>query len=355
MIHRKYGYYRLLTYPAIIINIFVVHHLAVNRLTLGDSFHESEESRTKFSPSEAVAVTRVSATMVSTSCRPYYANDTRPFFEREPPQLNLPRRISNQSHTGLLKTLKTLRLVVLACAYNVEKDIPKFRMSVEQIINLFHSSSRILIFESDSTDKTLETLRRWPNAKVYSGGRLKPTIPSRSERIAYCRNTLLYKARFLEPDYLLTTDLDIFSGSLRAFLTNFDYETDDWSVMTGNVGGSYYDIWALRTLSDSNLNYDVWEKIWTLIRGDMKYCGESVINQVIGIHQKTMPFSHDLLEVRSAFSGAGLYKMKSTKNCNYFGENTTCEHVPFHLCIREKNQGRIFINPRFRVDFMNDE
>ncbi|CAF2158063.1 unnamed protein product, partial [Rotaria magnacalcarata] len=301
----------------------------------------------------SVTTNRITPRKITERCHPYSISDSRPFFEREPKQMNLPRRFSNHSRYDLLRTLQSLRLVVVACAHNVEKEIPQFRSHVERIIHLFHSSSRILIFESDSTDNTLASLHQWTTAQVYTGGRLEPTIPARSERIAYCRNTLLDKARMLEPDYLLTLDMDIFVGSLLAFLTNFDYDMKEWSVMTANVGGSYYDIWALRTLSELNLNYDVWQRVWTLIRGSPKYCGESVINQVIGIHQKAMPTSHDLLEVRSAFSGAGLYKMSSTQNCQYSGENSTCEHVPFHLCIREKNRARIFINPSFRIDHTN--
>ncbi|CAF1603964.1 unnamed protein product [Rotaria sp. Silwood1] len=265
--------------------------------------------------------------------------------------MHLPRRASNSSRYNLLKTLRSLRLVVVACAHNVEKDIPKFRSHVKRIIHVFHPSSRILIFESDSTDNTLAILRRWSNAQIYTGGRLKATILSRSERIAYCRNALLEKARTLKPDYLLMLDLDIFAGSLSAFFTNFDYKTEDWSAMTANVGGDYYDIWALRTLSDFNLNYDVWQRVSALIRSPLNYCGESVIDKVIGIHQKHIPISRGLLEVRSAFSGAALYKMNSTENCWYSGANATSEHVHFHLCIRKKNRARIFINSRFRICF----
>ena len=292
-----------------------------------------------------------SKSTVSENCQPYNASDSRPFFEREPAQLNIPRRVSNLSRKDLVQTLRSLRLVVVACAYNVGKEVARFRMQVEKIVDLFDSSSRILIFESDSTDDSLAHLRRWPRAEIFVGGNLKPAIPERSERIAFCRNTLLDKARALNPDYLLTLDLDIFAGSVASFLSNFDYDMKDWSAMTGSLDGSYYDIWALRTLSDSNLNFDVWHRVWALISEPFKYCAKAVTDQVIGIHQKPIPIDRDLLEVRSAFGAAGLYKMNSTNKCQYSGAKITCEHVPFHLCMREKNQARIFINPRFRINF----
>jgi hypothetical protein len=58
--------------------------------------------------------------------------------------------------------------------------------------------------------------------------------------------------------------------------------------------------------------------------------------QIFDINQKPIPSEYGLMEVHSAFGGAGLYE--------------ACEHVPFHLCIREKNnQGRIFINFDFQI------
>ncbi|CAF3849032.1 unnamed protein product [Rotaria sordida] len=116
--------------------------------------------------------------------------------------------------------------------------------------------------------------------------------------------------------------------------------------MTANAFEQYYDIWALRTLSDTILNYDVWHRIWSM-EAIGSYCDDSLLKNILHIHQKPFPIERDLLEVRSAFGGAGLYKMDSTKNCYYSGARDTCEHVPFHLCMREKNQARIFINPKF--------
>ena len=354
---RERGYSRFVKRPRLQLSIvlsimifsLVVAYVSLKKQLRVDIYSSSTKNDT-FRRYGLLSSTQASTSTVSENCQPYNASDSRSFSEREPPQLNLPRRISNLSRDNLLQTLRSLRLVVVACAYNVEKEVAKFRIHVEKIVDLFDESSRILIFESDSSDDSLATLRRWSRAKIFTGHKLKPTIPDRSERIAYCRNVLLDKAREFNPDYLLTLDLDMFAGGVATFLSNFDYDMNDWSAMTGNVQGSYYDIWALRTLSDSNLNFDVWHRVWALIRDPFKYCGQAVTDQVIGIHQKPIPIDRDLLEVRSAFSSAGLYKMNSTNNCYYSGANTTCEHVPFHLCMREKNQARIFINPRFCIN-----
>jgi hypothetical protein len=291
----------------------------------------------------------IRVTMENRTCVPYTVSDNRSFFEREPPQLNLPRQISYSSDQHLFNYLSSLRLNVLSTARNVEKNIDNFRNHTEPIVALFHPSSRIFICESDSTDKTVEKLYKWPRAQVYTYG-ISKSYPDRTDRIAFCRNKLLDIAHEITSDYILIVDLDIFATKLSAFLSNFRYNTDDWSVMTASSSGSYYDIWALRTLSDSSLNFDVWHRILDLSGYNKSYCYKSLIDQIIGDNQKQIPIDHSLIEVRSAFNGAGLYKTNVTYGCKYSGANSTCEHVPFHLCIREKNQARIFINPTFLLN-----
>ena len=117
------------------------------------------------------------------------------------------------------------------------------------------------------------------------------------------------------------------------------------SAMTANLISWYYDIWALRTLSDSVMNYDVWHRIWAMMYN--KYCYDSAKKYIVDIHAVPYPADRELLEVRSAFNGAGLYKMADVEGCLYSGESFTCEHVPFHVCMRERNGAKIYINPKF--------
>ncbi len=297
----------------------------------------------------ATSTTRLLPNAYKTACRPFTVPDNRSFFVREYPQSNLPRQISNSSYHNLLNQFPSLRLIVIACGRNVEQNIQNYRNHIEPIVDLFHSSSRILIFESDSNDKTVEKLRQWSRPEVYTNGNMFKLYPERTDRIAYCRNILLNKAHDLTPDYILVTDMDIFATTVPSFLSNFQYDTDDWTVMTASSSRSYYDIWALRTLSDSVMNYDVWHRIWDLGKSGQNYCHQTLIDQIIGIHDKHISIDHGLIEVRSAFGGAGLYKANFTYGCKYNGTDVTCEHVPFHLCIREKYQGRIFINPKFQI------
>jgi hypothetical protein len=283
------------------------------------------------------------------NCIPYTVPDPRPFFEREPPQLNLPQRISDTLYENLLRELRSRRLLVLSTARNVEHRVDNFRNHIEPIVDLFHPSSRILVCESDSSDKTVEKLKQWSRAQLYAYGNLSNPYPYHTDRIAFCRNKLLNLAHEITADYFLIVDVDIFATDTSSFLSNFRYNTDDWSVMTASSRSIYYDIWALRTLSDSNMNFDVWHRVWDLTRDNKTYCPDTLSGPIINYHQQRIPPERGLIEVRSAFGGAGLYKANVTYGCQYSGANATCEHVPFHLCIREKNQARIFINPLFLI------
>ncbi|CAF5026477.1 unnamed protein product [Rotaria sp. Silwood1] len=342
----------LLLLPAVIVfSVLYLTSLPLSSLVRNSNLSSIQLSfKNSLSHSSCAYLSSRKPTVVNTQssqCRPFKVSDKRAFFEREPTQINLPRRLSNLTANNLHHRLQSLRLAIVVCAHNAEKVIDKFRNYTESIIDLFHPSSHILICESDSKDNTLKILHQWSRAQIYTYRNLYKSIPKRTERIAFCRNKLLEKVRQLQPDYMLVLDIDILATNVNSFLSNFEYDTNDWSVMTANTIGSYYDIWALRTLSDTILNYDVWHRVWSL-RFISDYCLDSLVKNTLNIHQKTFPVGRDLLEVRSAFGGAGLYKMNSTKDCYYSGEAYTCEHVPFHLCMREKNQARIFINPKFR-------
>ncbi|CAF3931713.1 unnamed protein product [Adineta steineri] len=219
---------------------------------------------------------------------------------------------------------------------------------MEPILDLSHSSSRILICESDSTDKTLEKLHQWSRAQVYTFGNMMKSYPERTHRLAFCRNTLLNKTHDLKADYILVTDFDRFPITVPSFLANFRYNIDDWSVMTASPSDYYYDIWALRTLSDSVMNYDVWRRIGDLERSGKNYCGGKLVDLIITIHQKYMPIEYGLLEVRSAFGGSALYKVNSTYGYQYDG--ATCEHVSFHLCIRKKIKEEFLLIRNFKLN-----
>ena len=157
--------------------------------------------------------TQIKKLLVTTtpSCRPYTVPDNRSFFEREDIQPNLPRRIANLTHQDRLHHLRSLRLVTITCARNVENYVDTFRAHIEPISDLFHPSSQLLIFENDSTRQDTRKTSKLVSSKSFNTTKISDRkFPARSERIAFSRNTLLNEAHKLTPDYIFVVDIDMF-------------------------------------------------------------------------------------------------------------------------------------------------
>ncbi|CAF1618951.1 unnamed protein product [Adineta ricciae] len=261
-------------------------------------------------------------------------------------------------------TLTNSTIVITACCRNVRRNLPGFQRNIQSIAKLF-GNYRIYLGESDSDDETLTYLNQWKNndsdhVRVYTYGQQRWKLMSRTNRIAFCRNTLLSEARQEIPsfDYYFVVDVDVGSSSsfeIKDFLSNFIYPSSSWLAMTATQRAEYYDIWALRI--PLILPFDCWKKIKELTSYfiDQSY----LIDRLVKIHQKSIPRHVPLIEVESAFGGAALYNGKYlNKHCSYNGNDqerqltfySQCEHVPFHSCIQKyAKQQKIYINPVFQI------
>ena len=244
-------------------------------------------------------------------------------------------------------------VLVMACGRNVETAMPGFQRNVYAMVKPFRNY-RVLLGESDSTDGTLLAMQHWrdKDARVhlYAHGNLSRTFSSyRTQRIAFCRNSLLENARknewINEARFLFIMDMDINRNSILTvdnLLTNFKYDTRDWAVMTASQTRAYYDIWALRS---DVVNYDCWKVVGTFRNKEL------AVRKFITVHTKPIPRDFGLVPVSSAFGGFGIYQTSYLHNCTYEGsdrtENQKCEHISFHECIA-RNGGKIFINPQFQ-------
>lgn len=256
------------------------------------------------------------------------------------------RRSANMS-------LASESVLVMACGRNVETAIPGFQRNVYAIVKPFRNY-RILLGESDSTDGTLSTMQQWrandTRVHLYAHGNLSQTFSFlRTQRIAVCRNSLLENARknnwMKEARFIFMMDMDINRNSILTLtnvLTNFEYDTRDWAVMTASQTKRYYDIWALRS---DVVNYDCWKVVGTFRNREL------AAQKFIVVHTKPIPKDFGLIPVSSAFGGFGIYQTRYLNNCTYEGfdliDREKCEHISFHECI-VRNGGKIFINPRFQ-------
>lgn len=231
-------------------------------------------------------------------------------------------------------------VIVCGCTKNSATYIHKHLQLLYDMALLFQKF-KMLIYENDSTDNTIEMLEIFkqthPNFDYITENiSTKP----RTETLAHGRNTLLRNIQGYE--YMIMTDLDDVIAIFKPSQIKYLFENTEWDGLLANCLGKYYDIWALRIERDKwtplcpfqVIDYDCWEKA-------QEYRSKVVISQ----HQISIPVSTPLIPVTSAFGGFGIYKVNKI-NGRYNGYNgRRCEHVEFH-----KGMKRLFICPKFLVN-----
>jgi hypothetical protein len=226
---------------------------------------------------------------------------------------------------------------------NCEKYIGKTLDNIEICGNKFKSFA-VIIYENDSTDNTRAILQEKKKSNYYYILEDNITEERRTVRLANGRNKILEKARSIsnntDYDYLIILDMDNVNESgtfIESIETCFEYNVNDWDVLTGNQSDWYYDIWALRKENDYNMDF-----------------AADPNGLPTRFYEK-----NGLLEVNSAFGGIAIYKLSSIpKSCKYIGEykennefnikpyNEKCEHVEFNECIKD-NGGKLYLNTEF--------
>jgi len=230
----------------------------------------------------------------------------------------------------------------------------KISADVDRLMRALGSFQRVqwLLIESDSTDRTIEELRRLantvPSFRFLSLGQLQPHLPLRTQRIAHCRNAYLEEldqhADYASVDLVVMADFDGINTLVNDIAVLSCWMRDDWDVCTANQIGPYYDIWALRhsqwSPSDCKSSY----------RFLVSYGVEPqrALQATLLTRMITIPAGGPWIAVDSAFGGLAIYRRELLRGLRYVGlaadGQEVCEHVSIHEQIRSRG-GRIFINP----------
>ena len=210
-------------------------------------------------------------------------------------------------------------------------------------------SSKIIIYENDSKDNTLNILKDWEKEKLIYLITEKDVKGTRTERLAYARNLLYNEAMKHTFDLLIVIDLDnvIYKLTKESIFSCFNLK-QNWAMLGANQIYKYYDLWALRTYDDW-MPFDCW--YCTQSNKPEKYTS---IEYCIYSRYKKIPTYVKPIKVKSCFGGAAIYKRKYLDNCSYGTGNQLingkiyekCEHVDFNNSILN-NGGKIYINPKF--------
>ena len=234
------------------------------------------------------------------------------------------------------------RAVIVGCARDIAVHLPTTKIKLSLIKNLF-KESKIIIYENDSSDDTLNILKNWESENFIQLITEKNVKGQRTERLAHGRNTLYNEAMKNDFDFLIVIDLDnVIQGLTEDSILSCFSIDEKWAMLGGNQTIEYYDYWALRT-------YDDWMPFdcWYCVREQGKslsYCLDS--------RRKHIDKDNKPIKVKSCFGGIAIYKREYLNNCSYgngiypgTGNVETCEHVKFNECVLN-NGGDIYINPK---------
>lgn len=249
---------------------------------------------------------------------------------------------------------KELRVVIVGCVRDCGKHLNESALRKLMKIERLFKECAFIYIQNDSKDNSPQVLNAWKSEfdrfDVFHYDKMDANLPERTQRLAFCRNTLVQKAFELYPDYdyLLMMDMDdVFDGrDVSSFVSPFKYDLNSWDAMaTAFSSENYYDTWCLRV--EGEIEFDCWEYIHVKkITEYWRVCRE---------FQKPIPMTLEKpLRVLSAYAGAIYYKLKSIQGCTFVGTSSTsalkviCELVPFNEDLRKKG-GKIYIDPKFRI------
>lgn len=235
--------------------------------------------------------------------------------------------------------MRKRRVFVVGLARNIQEILPRTMERIETLGSLF-ADYRVVIYENDSQDNTLDMLSDWSRENrrvtVLSEIRQDPINPptrcvQRAQRMAYyrnqCHNHIQTHCSGL--DNVIVADTDLWGGwSYDGVANTFGHDRWDFVGAYGiihrregfrNNVVKHYDAWAFRPygsyepLSTASVNAMSWNR------------GAS------------------MLPTFSCFGGLGVYRLDAYLAGKYEGDD--CEHVGLHRTMRDKGFGRIFLNP----------
>ena len=267
-------------------------------------------------------------------------------------------------------------VLVVGTVSNVARTLKKEVMVVLKALSIFNSVDVCLI-ESDSNDNTvqvLETLKfKIPKFEYISCNKLRNEIPTRIERIRYCRNiyTQYIRKNYHEKkwSYILVVDFDgmNFALSKKSILSCFNYETK-WDGLMANQRFGYYDIQALRSKGwvESDCYIELKKAKDYSVFLEMRGAGfinfvrafyhfDAFRKKYIYDHMKIIKKNSGLVPIDSGFGGLALYRPWVFLNHDYKsrGRNVIeSEHVDFHL-VAKKYGAEFFINPSLINNYFN--
>jgi hypothetical protein len=241
-------------------------------------------------------------------------------------------------------------VVVVGIVKDISSTIQKDYENLKAALNRFTDIQWFLV-ESNSTDASkaaLAKISEFDPSFRFTSVQEENLNQSRFPAMARARNVYLEELRhnpaYSNCGYVVVADFNNLNNLINAEAIESCFKRDDWDVCCANQDGPYYDIWALR--HDLWSPNDCWQEL-DFLRKHISYPERSLY---LAIHSRMIkiPKNSEWIEVDSAFGGLAIYKGEVFTISDYSAYDEsgkiTCEHVPFHKGLRQKNK-KIFINP----------
>lgn len=259
----------------------------------------------------------------------------------------------NKNSTSGKNIAKNSRIAICSLGRNISKSFSSNSKNFEYIGEQF-GDYKIVFFENDSVDNSRDLLTNWATEnknvvlldccnlgscdcklKTKKGYDIGWNSTERMSAMSDYRNKYLnyVKNNLPDYDYMLVVDFDLDGAASIEGIYDSLYQTD-WDAIFCNgkfpIPGTFglvlmtYDALAF---VDINKDYKVKITNYELLKNYITINGKKDIN---------------MMPVKSAFNGCGLYKVNSIKNCSYDG-NLSCEHANLAKQIYDGN-GKLYIN-----------
>ena len=153
-----------------------------------------------------------------------------------------------------------------------------------------------------------------------------------------------------EFDHLILLDADNMNSLLapKKILNTLKDAPKDWVGLFPNQYLFYYDIWTLRI--NQYFDYDCFQRFkeYSHHKNIKKVYNDIIFKKFFLIKK----FKNRFIEVKSAFGGMGIYKLKLVLNSHYDSNNgKNCEHVWFNNMIISQNKEKLYIDKNLKNSF----
>ncbi|MCA9137825.1 MAG: hypothetical protein KDB00_13730 [Planctomycetales bacterium] len=239
------------------------------------------------------------------------------------------------------RQMQNSTVVITGLCRDVRIWLPRIAARIERLGTMF-ADYRVVLFENDSKDRTLEFLQDWHavNNRVH-------VISRRMDRKRFPQDRCLERATCLaeyrnvcrdyivrelgDMDYVAVVDTDLPGGwSYEGIATSF--AAPEWDAVGSNG--------ILRTVIPSRPPKNVWRHFdsWAF-----RAIGRSTGDENSDAGELVFHRGDSLVPVWSCFGGLAVYRMECFQAARYGGSD--CEHVCFHRELRDQGFDGLYLNP----------